>query len=615
MLFFLKNTQTSIGSCISSIPHNILIRIKPKDQGVALFFILVALFYSPNAYAITDPLAVPNNKFGIHIIQATPDESSPAAQMVNNNGDWGYITFLIESKDRNEGKWQEFFNDLRRRHLIPLVRLATKPLNEHWERPYDGEEEAWAGFLDNLNWPIKNRYVIVYNEPNHGKEWGNFVDPKMYAKVLDKTITALKNKNRDFFVLNGGLDASAPHQPPLYFDEVQFLKEMEKEVPGILNKLDGWVSHSYPNPGFVGSPFAIGRGTVRGWFWELQQLRNLGVTKNLPVFITETGWKHAEGISLNPTFPSAELVGAYYRNAFENAWNSNRIVAVTPFLLSYQELPFDHFSFKKITGEKQPKKLVENQVLGIQYPQYYPQYQTLADLPKTKGKPVQENKAQLIKGEVYSSIVSEEGYKIFLTFKNTGQSIWSGSTLLTTSDQVRLFPLEGGKDLGIEEVALPEDKKVEPGQEHTFILDLKAPEKGMFKVVLNLFSGSNQFDSQPLEFETEVKSPVILKITSTLKWKEIHAGEYLLSIEGATGDTIQKIILSEKGESAELEVRYLLPDYTFDFTLEKPFYKSKTIRQRVSPGINTLDFGILEPDIISALLKPKELWNLLPFSN
>src|SRR3989338_10550191 len=168
-------------------------------------------------------------KYTTAIFSATPDESSPAASLVNTNGDWGYITFLIESKDRNENKWQEFFNDLRRRHLIPIVRLATKPVNEHWERPYEKEYEAVADFLDKLNWPVKNRYVTIYNEPNHGVEWGNSTDPASYARVLNSTIDALKKKSEAFFVMNAGFDASAPHQPPKYFDEALFLKEMEKE--------------------------------------------------------------------------------------------------------------------------------------------------------------------------------------------------------------------------------------------------------------------------------------------------------------------------------------------------------------------------------------------------
>lgn len=561
---------------------------------LSLTLLLSWLFISPPpTYAIVDPLSVPNNKFGIHIISATPDESSPAASLVNTNGDWGYVTFLIESKDRNEGKWQEFFNDLRRRHLIPIVRLATKPLNAHWERPYEGEEEAWASFLDRLNWPTKNRYIVIYNEPNHGKEWGNSVDPASYAKVLNKTIDALKAKSADFFVMNAGFDASAPHQPPNYFDEVSFLSEMEKTVPGIFEKLDGWVSHSYPNPEFVGSPNGIGRGSIRTWFWELQQLRNLGVTKNLPVFITETGWKHAEGINYNPNFPSTNTVAGYYKNAFENAWTAQRIVAVTPFLLNYQDPPFDHFSFKKVKSDG-----------------FYAFYQSIKDLPKTKGQPLWETATKLTKGEVYSSVVAGEIYTIYLTFENIGQSIWNGST-----DLVKLVAIEGGKELGIDTVEVAKDAKVEPGQNYTFAIKLKAPKSGSFKVSLNLFEGQKQFDSEPIQFTTQVKEPVILKILTGLKWKNSPAGEYILRTTGAIGESTQKVIISEAGVSEELEARYLLPDYTFKFSLEKPNYKPKTIQQALTSGENILDFGELQPDLLSNILNPLQLWQLLPFSN
>ncbi len=625
MMFFLKSTQTLIDSWISNIA-SIITRNKPKGQGEKLvvsskllvrsLIALFLLFLLPTTnsqlttiHAVVDPLSVPNNRFGIHIIQATPDESSPAAKLVNTNGDWGYITVLIKSNDRSHEKWQEFFNDLRRKHLIPIVRLATQPEGNYWKRPYSGEEQAWADFLDALNWPTKNRYITVYNEPNHAGEWGNKVDARSYAEALDKTITTLKLKSQDFFVLNGGLDASAPSQLPQYEDEIPFMKEMNNAVPGIFEKLDGWVSHSYPNPAFAGSPDAMGRGTIRTWFWELQQLRNLGVTKNLPVFITETGWRHAEGLNYDRSLPSADTVTGYYKQAFESAWNTSRIVAVTPFLLSYQETPFDHFSFKKITGEKQQEKLPDDNVLGIQYPEYYPMYQVIQDLPKVSGKPIQKIKAELNKGEIYSSIVAGETYSISLTFKNTGQSIWNDR------GQIKLQPITGGQDLGIIGVELPKDKKIEPGQEYTFNLNLKAPQSGTYHISLNLFEGDYQIESKPVEFTTQVKSPVILKIMGALGWKKDFTGNYILKVKGAIGESAQNITLSKEGTSGVIEARYLLPDYSFEFSLERPFYKPSRIQQKVYAGVNTLDFGTLQPDIISALLRPGELWKLLPFSN
>ncbi len=574
-----------------------------------LILLFTNLFLANPVLAVVDPLAVPNNRFGIHLIQATQDESSPAASLVNSSGgDWGYITVLIEGKDKNRDKWQTFFNDLRRRHLIPLVRLATSPESGgFWKRPDIGEASVWADFLDSLNWPTKNRYVIIYNEPNHGAEWGNSVDAKDYAKTLDATITALKKKSEDFFVLNAGLDASTPNQPPAYLDELSFLQQMEEQVPGIFEKLDGWVSHSYPNPGFVSSPDNVGKGTVRTWFWEIQVLRNLGVSKNLPIFVAETGWKHAEGLKYDPSLPDENTLSDYYQNAFSNAWNSQRIVAVTPFLLSYQEAPFDHFSFKKITGQAQKQKLDAGPgVLGTQYPEYYAFYDAIKNMPKQVGKPVQENKALLIKGEVYSSIVASQTYEIKITFKNTGQSIWDSST--------KLVPLESGKELGMETVSVEQGQLVEPEKEYTFKLNLKAPQKGNFKVKLNLFSDNKEFDTKPLEFVTEVKSPVILEVLTKLKWKESSAGDYILKVSGAVGDLEQKVTIDSNGKSENLEAKYLLPDYDFDFTLEKPNYHSKTIRQRVSQGVNTLDFGELQPTLFQNLIHPSTLWSLMPWS-
>lgn len=555
--------------------------------------------FPASVLAQENPVAVPNNKFGIHLIQGTPDESSPAAELVNTNGDWGYVTVLIESKDRKEDKWKEFFNDLRRRRLIPIVRLATQPEGNNWKRPYEGEERAWADFLDQLNWPTKNRYITIYNEPNHGQEWGGVSDPKSYAEILSKTIDALKKKNPDFFVLNAGLDASTPQEPPLYIEELNYMRQMNEAVPGIFQKLDGWVSHSYPNPGFIGSPMGQGKGSVRTYLWEQQVLKNeFNVTKTLPVFITETGWKHAEGITNQASLPSAKTVSEYYEYVFSNVWIQPNIVAITPFLLDYQEPPFDHFSFKRINSQVKDGES-----------KFYPMFDVLKNMPKISGKPVQIKKAELVKGEIYKSLVAGETYQIQLTFKNIGQSIWNDGEV------VKLVPVSDGKAMGLQTVEIPSGTKIEPGQEYTFTFNLKAPQEGSFKTILNLYEGNKLFDNAPLEFESEVKSPVVIILRSMLKWKDSFGGDYTLTVSGASGETSKIISLNESGVSDEIETRFLLPDYNFDFTLEKPFYKEKTISQTVKPGINILDFGTLEPNIRSVLLNPKELWKLLPFSN
>lgn len=567
-----------------------------------LFIINFSLVIS-SVHAIYDPLSVPNNKVGIHIISPVDEEASPAAQLANSSGgDWGYVTVLIESKDRDQSKWQQFFDTLRRRHLIPLVRIATEPEGNFWKRPVEGEETAWANFLDSLVWPIKNRYVIVYNEPNQGQEWGGAVDPISYAQSLDKTITSLKTKNADFFVLNAGLDASAPQKVPSYADESSFLAQMNAAIPGIFNKLDGWVSHSYPNPNFSGSVDDVGRGTIRTWVWEMQLLQSLGLTKQLPVFITETGWKHAEGLNYDRSLPTSDQVAEYLKEAFQSAWTSNRLVAVTPFLLTYQDAPFDHFSFKKLTGQPQNPK-----VLGASYPEYYSPYQTLADLPKTSGAPIQENKAEITKGSVYPSLVGGESYQIPLTFKNTGQSIWG------EGEPVELRVSVNSSEFQITPSKL--NQKIEPGKDATFILSTKAPLSGKFNISLQLFKGDKPFDSSAWNFAVEVKSPVILSITGALAWKSDFSGKYLLTAASDIGKTMVSVILNSSGQSEPLEARYLLPDHEFDFTLQRQYYKPEIVHAKLRSGVNNLDFPPLQPDIISAILNPQELLKLLPFSN
>ncbi len=571
---FLKKTQTLIASLISSI--------------VVLLFILPNITRS-QVTAVYDPGSVPNNKFGVHIISASVDEASPAATLVNSgSGDWGYITVLIKSSERDSGKWQAFFNDLRRRHLIPVVRLATQPEGPYWKKPYDKEEIAWADFLDSLIWPTKNRYVTVYNEVNHGTEWGNSVDPLTYAQVLDQTITALKAKSPDFFILNAGFDASSPQKPPNYMDEYQYLLEMENSVPGIFNKLDGWSSHSYPQPGFAGSPLSSGRGTVQTWQWELATLRSLGVSKNLPVFITETGWKHSEGIEYDKSLPDSETVGEYFSYAFQQVWRDPQIVAVTPFLLNYQEHPFDHFSFKKITGEKQNAK-----ILGAQFPEYYPQFEVMMNMPKVAGLPLQDKKASLIHGSIPHSLVGEFSYSIPLTFKNTGQSIWNERNIVS---------LIG--DYLTESAKVAENIKVEPGNEYTFNLKFKTPKSGSYKIRLNLYDGNDQFNSPPLEYTFEIKSPVRLNVKAGLSFESDFSGLYHMEARSEQGGLVEVISLDENGEVDLKEIKELYPDLEYDITLKRPFYKAKTVKTTLKSGDNSINFKELDLDWVAILTNP-----------
>jgi hypothetical protein len=329
-----------------------------------LLFSLIFFLSATPAYAKYNPLILPNNKIGIHILNEADIEE--AANLVNSSGgDWGYVTLVIRDDERDINRWNNFFQQLKNNHLIPIVRIATHAESGAWVRPQKEEAHKWSAFLNNLNWPTENRYVIIFNEPNHAKEWGGGVDPENYAKTLNNYIKVLNLTNPDFFILPAGLDLAAPTGKNA-INAYTFMQLMNKAVPGIFSKLDGWTSHSYPNPGFSGSPYDNGKMSVRGFEWELKVLSGeFGVEKRLPVFITETGWAKSSKLS-------SSLVAKYYSIALSQAWTNSQIVAITPFLLRYDDPPFSPFAF--IVPKAQAA--------------YYPQYTTIQNLPKTRARPL-----------------------------------------------------------------------------------------------------------------------------------------------------------------------------------------------------------------------------------
>lgn len=377
---------------------------------VALFAIIVTIFFSNVGSVLSSNESAPNNKFGIHLAVASDEDLQDAASLVNSSGgDWGYVTLVIEDKDRNREKWQQIFDKMRALHLVPIVRLATSFENGNWRRPEASDAQKWSDFLNSLNWVVKNRYIVLLNEPNRAPEWGGQVDPENYGRVVFEFAKALKERNPNFFIMLSGFDAAAPSKLPDYFDEESFLKKaLVASDYKIFDYLDGWASHSYPNHGFVGSPWDQGRNSIKTYLWEIDLLKRLGLKKDLPVFITETGWPHAEGINLTRNFYSQGGVAENFRSYFRQLIEDPRVVAITPFILNYQGEPFDHFSWRKLGDARD----------------FYPQYQLVQSLTKTRGEPAQEQKLE-VGNELPLKLIEESTYQIPIRVKNLGQAIWS----------------------------------------------------------------------------------------------------------------------------------------------------------------------------------------------
>ncbi len=314
------------------------------------------------AYAIEDPLKKPNNKVGIHIL--FDSEIPQAAKLVNaNGGDWGYVIIPIQSGDKDLVKWQKFMNNAKKYHLIPIIRLATEGdyfNTKVWRKPDQTDVIDFANFLSSLSWPTRNRYIVVFNEVNRGDEWGGAANPAEYAQLLSYTVTVFKSKTPDFFIITAGLDNAAPNKFPDYMNQYSYLQQMHDAVPNIFQQVDGLSSHSYPNPGFSQPPDTTSTMGTGSFLHERQLIKTFS-TKELPVFITETGW-NAESI---PDDTRAQ----YYQTVFQTIWSDSNVVAVTPFLLQGNGGPFQRFSFINLDGS------------------FTKQYQAIRDLPKVRGVP------------------------------------------------------------------------------------------------------------------------------------------------------------------------------------------------------------------------------------
>lgn len=314
-----------------------------KQILIGIMLCVATLFSATRIDAFFDPLSRPNNFHGIHIL--FPSELEDAAKLVNSqNGEWGYVTIPIQTGDKDMDKWQKFMDECKRLKLVPIVRLSTEadPQNTAvWRKPTATDILDFANFLNSLNWPIENRYVIIFNEMNRFDEWGGEApDPVSYAGLLSYASQTFREENPNFYIIMGGLDNAAPNDLVKYMDNYVYLEKMYQHDPEIFKKIDGFASHSYPNPGFVAPPLQNKLEGITTYQYEYLYINSKSEHK-VPVFITETGWDSKK-------LPES-VIAKYYTSAYENFWNKDKdkIIAITPFLLSSQGGAFDSFSFVK----------------------------------------------------------------------------------------------------------------------------------------------------------------------------------------------------------------------------------------------------------------------------
>lgn len=501
------------------------------------------------------PLEVPNNKYGIHL--ADINDLRDAAGLINSTGgQWGYVTIVIEDTDRNISKWQPIFDEMRRLKIIPIVRIATHIEQGGWAIPQEEHFNEWVDFLNKLNWVVENRYVILYNEPNHAGEWGGTLNPEQYAERFVSLARKLKEANDDFYILPAGLDVSASNDGRA-MDAYQYLVRMIRHKPEILELIDGWTSHSYPNPAFSGSASATGRGSVRSFEWELSVLRDLGLNRTLPVFITETGWVHNGGKNQGPTL-SPEQVASRISEVARGAWEDSRIVAITPFVFNYQDTPFDHFSWKRLGS-----------------PDYYPHFFAYREIPKLIGKPRQRKAVELLDPLFPDTLVASSSYTLHARLKNTGQFILEKNNdhTLVVEDSSGLFEIEMHPIPGLE-----------PMEARPVLLTVNTPmQEGAYDISVSL-----RFDDgevMPLgEYSFELIPPPSVEITTSLGWRASNDATdvRLLVYEG--DDLLQSYdnLTLTDGAVTVPDMRGVVPGEEYRFVMLIPYYLPRQVITKLS---------------------------------
>lgn len=421
------------------------------------FYITLLFFYLFSIFS-TKPILASKNIFGLHLTQT--EDIHAAKEIINSNGgDWGWVTIVIRFDQLDYNMWQDFFDNCRQFHLIPIVRLATISEGDNWKVPSLSDIDKLTSFLNSLNWPTKTQHVILFNEINHGQEWGGEVDIKNYVDVSIYTSQKLKEYNQNFFVLSGALDLASPEKPPNFKSAQSVYQEIFSYNSQYFNYIDGIASHSYPNHGFLGTPKDKGQHSILGYSWELDYLKKIGITKDFPIYITETGWPHREGLDSRNNFYTTKTTSQFLIDALSIWSNDNQVKAVTPFIFNYPQKPFDHFSWLD-----QQEKI-------------YPEYQKIIETEKFKNQPEQITKYELYGIHLPFLIFPNHQYSGQISLKNTGQSIWGESEFCinpTVNFNIELTPL-----------CIDKNDYIKPGQIKIFTFNFKITENNSRQIKIS----------------------------------------------------------------------------------------------------------------------------------
>jgi hypothetical protein len=285
--------------------------------------------------AVTQVQAKSSRVLGMHLLH--PQEIDDVRRIYTDE-EWRFVTIPLTLNDLDKKQeWQKFFDQAYAAKLTPIIRLTTRhdPKADAWQIPSRKDIVELSKFLSSLNWHQDDKFVIVFNEVNHTKEWGGKLDPLLYVEVLKFTSQWLRSEDRGYKILPSAMDLAANNSADTR-EAFSYLSSMWQIEPELGDYFDYWNSHSYPNPEFSASPSKKGQNSISGFVHELAWLKKK-TGRDFEVFITETGWASSYLVNYR--------LSEYYLYALRYIWSDERIKAVTPFIIKGSPGPFASFSF------------------------------------------------------------------------------------------------------------------------------------------------------------------------------------------------------------------------------------------------------------------------------
>ncbi len=319
------------------------------------------------------PNPIPN-KFGIGLVG--PGSTQQLDLTAELAGPGGHIKLIFPNITRDtqgpEQGWVDAVRGAYDRDLVPVIRMGP-PWGDRYVRDqsddpqhlqYGGLCTAYRRVTEGLpmrdGWPL---WIEIHNEANLCYEWacrpgsveGNWIEyqqtAREYASMVRDCADAIHGiGDSRIGVMIGGLAPGGTVSCQCGGDgfnpgitALEFMQAMRDGVPDVFEKLDGWATHSYPASNHGYGFFVPFEQSRPGLLFFEEELRLIG--RDLPVFITETGW--------SSDFGSRDQIADWTASSYREVWlPDDRVRAVMPFQL--QDGGWESFSWVDGGGNPYP---------------------------------------------------------------------------------------------------------------------------------------------------------------------------------------------------------------------------------------------------------------------